>query len=154
LKAVPSSEWTLESLYTHLSALIAASDRKNGVRVDALESAITGQALAAKEAVEKAQTSLERRFENTNEWRATLNDVMGKMMVRTDFEAANSTLTAKTESMVEFVRERQNTMISRLQLIEGKASGIGATLTVIMSIFATVTALAVGLFQIIHLATH
>ena len=151
---MPSSEWTLESLYTHLSALIAASDRENALRVDALESAITGQALAAKEAVEKAQTSLERRFENTNEWRAALNDVISKMMVRTDFEAAHSTLTAKTESIVEFVRERQNSMISRLQLIEGKASGIGATLTVVMSIFATVTALAVGLFQIIHLAAH
>ena len=152
---MPSSEWTLESLYTHPSALIAASDRLNAIRVDALESTISAQALGAKEAVEKAQTSMERRFENTNEWRSALNDVMGKLMVRTDFEAAYSTLTAKTESMVEFVRERQNTMISRLQLIEGKAYGIGATLTVVMSIFATVAALAVGLFQIIHFAaTH
>jgi hypothetical protein len=151
---MPSCEWTLESLYTHLSALIAASNRENALRADALESTTTAQARAAKEAVEKAHTSMERRFENTNEWRSTLSDVMGKMMMRTDFDAAHSTLTAKTESMVEFVRERQNSMISRLQLIEGKASGIGATLTVIMSIFATVTALAVGLFQIVHLATH
>jgi hypothetical protein len=144
--------WTIESLYTHLSALIAAGGRENALQIGALAAITNGQASAAKEAVDKAQAIMERRFENTNEWRAALNDVMGKMMLRAEFDAAHSALTAKAESMVEFIRQKQNTVDSRVQLLEGKASGIGATLTVVLSVFATATALAVGLYQIVHLA--
>lgn len=60
----------------HLAQIMNERDSQYRQRFDAQEKAVAAALAAAKEAVVKAETASDRRFENTNEWRATVNDIL------------------------------------------------------------------------------
>jgi hypothetical protein len=54
---------------------------------------------AGAQAIARAQESLEKRFDNTNEWRATVETLQRGYMQRTEFDAVISSLNGKVETM-------------------------------------------------------
>ena len=98
---VPSGGWTLTTLADHLlstvSALLGEMDKRYEQRFRAQEKAtdtaflaqekaIQAALAAAKEAVSKAETAVEKRFDNTNEWRNAMNDRDRNQMPRIEIE--------------------------------------------------------------------
>jgi hypothetical protein len=114
------SEWTLDTLYIHLTTLIASNDTRYGQRFEAsqsalntaliaqktaMETALTAQKLAvdtaqaaADRAVTKAELAAEKRFESVNEFRNTLADQQRTLMPRSEAEILFKSLTDKIES--------------------------------------------------------
>jgi len=69
-----SEEWTISTLKEYLLTLIAANDKRYEDRFTAQKSEVAIALSAAEKAVVKAEVANERRFENTNEWRAVVSD--------------------------------------------------------------------------------
>jgi len=97
----PGEGWTLDSLAAHLvtvmTALLEETDKRYEQRFKAQETAtdkafiaqekaIQAALTAAKEAVIKAETAVEKRFDNTNEWRSTMQDRDRNQMPRVEIE--------------------------------------------------------------------
>ena len=114
------SEWTLETLYLHLTTLIEANDKRYSERFDAsqieqknafaaqqtaMQTALTAQKLAvdtaqaaAEKAVTKQEQASEKRFDSVNEFRNTLADQQRTLMPRTEAELLIKQLTEKIEA--------------------------------------------------------
>lgn len=83
---MPSIGWTLETLKEHLQALMTEGDRRNQQRFDGQEKAVAAALQAAKEAVTKAETAAEKRFDSVNEFRQQLSDQAASFMPRREAE--------------------------------------------------------------------
>ena len=59
-----------------LKDLMDERDKRYNAVAGAQEKAVSAALAAAKEAVIKAEAAADRRFENTNEWRQTVNDLL------------------------------------------------------------------------------
>lgn len=79
-------------------------DKRYQQRFEAQTKAIDAALLAAKEAVTKAETATEKRFESVNEFRQTLSDQAGTFVSRIEF----------------------NSLKERMDRGEGKSSGLSA----------------------------
>lgn len=66
-------------------------------------------------AVSKAETAIEKRLENTNEWRAAMSDRDQKLMPRSEYEAAEKGF-----------RTEIKTLTDRLNRSEGRGLGLQA----------------------------
>jgi hypothetical protein len=75
------------SLREHVLALLQQMELRYQQRFDAQTSAINAALQATKEAVIKAETATERRFESVNEFRQTLSDQAGTFISRTEFNS-------------------------------------------------------------------
>ncbi len=73
------------------------------VRFEAQEKAVAAALAAAKEAVVKAQTATDRRFENSNEWRNTVETLQRTYMPRTEALQLFNSLTEKVEAVQKFL---------------------------------------------------
>jgi hypothetical protein len=69
------------------------------VRFEAQGKAVDAALAAAKEAVIKAETSTEKRFENSNEWRNTVESLQRTYMPRTESEQQARTNAEKIEAL-------------------------------------------------------
>ncbi len=65
-----------------LNLIVNERDRQYGQRFDAQEKAVAAALAAAKEAVVKAETAAEKRFDSVNEFRNTLKDQAGTFITR------------------------------------------------------------------------
>ena len=123
------SGWTTDTLKENLEneidairSQIGESDRRYEQRFDAQEKATTVAITSAKEAVIKAETATEKRFESVNEFRAALGDQASKLLGRGEFSVAQKSLIEKIESLEK-----------RLNLREGATEGADKTLAYIIS---------------------
>lgn len=108
--------WCLSvPLKEHFEKLLAEKDRRDQQRFDASTSAIDFALNAAKEAVTKAESANERRFESVNEFRATLSDQAGTFISRLEFE-----------SMRDTTSERIRELTARVDRTEGRSTGLSA----------------------------
>jgi len=73
------------------------------VRFDAQEQAVQSALTSAKEAVTKAEMATERRFENSNEWRNTVETLQRTYMPRTEALQLFTSITEKVESVQKFL---------------------------------------------------
>jgi hypothetical protein len=116
----------LVSLKEHVLALIDLHERSTAQRFDdrdirfqqrfeAQTQAINAALLSTKEAVVKAETATERRFENVNEFRQTLSDQATQFVTRTEFDAVRVA-----------GEERIRDLTTRLDKAEGKSGGYNA----------------------------
>ena len=87
----------------------------------------------AKEAVDKAEAGVERRFSIANEWRASINDVITTRLSRDEYLTAHRAMVDKIDAAT-----------ARLLTIEGRSNGIGASLGVILSVGALLISLIIG----------
>lgn len=72
--------WNLDTLKEYFQALLAEVDKRNQQRFDSQEKAVAAALQAAKEAVTKAETAAEKRFDSVNEFRQQLSDQANSFM--------------------------------------------------------------------------
>jgi hypothetical protein len=129
--------WTLDTLYVHLSRVIAdlarlgdehikhvgltsstgfsEAELRNEQRFQAQEKAVTAAILAADRAVAKAESASEKRFDSVNEFRASMNDQANKFIPRTEAEQRMLSNSEKIDALG-----------NRLERIEGRGQGLNA----------------------------
>lgn len=103
------------SLSKQLDDRQSLTDRRNEERFVAGEKAVNAALIAAKEAVLKAETSADKRFESVNEFRQTLSDQTKTFISRVESEA-------KLESF----NNRLSDTVARLDKLEGRSIGMNA----------------------------
>lgn len=91
--------WTFETLLKHLVALIDANDKRYEQRFGDSKIAVDAALSAAKEAVVKAETASEKRFEGVNEFRAALGDQQRTLMPRIEAEVRMNVLDQKIAAL-------------------------------------------------------
>lgn len=77
-------------------------------------------------AITKAEMSTEKRFESVNEFRAQLGDQASRFLGRAEYYAAHNALVAKVEEQAKHQTERLTEINRRLDLNQGKSSGVNA----------------------------
>jgi len=92
-KTVSCAGWSLSTLYTHFTSLLKAQDERVAIALAAQkESAIAQKEavmvahLAAKEANNKAETGVDKRFNGVNELRGLVEDQQRTFMPRSECE--------------------------------------------------------------------
>jgi hypothetical protein len=94
--------WTIDSLHTHLISIIENNDEKYEQRFIASKESVNTALMSAQQAVSKAETAAEKRFDAVNEFRATLADQQRTLMPRAEaelmFESINERILLLTES--------------------------------------------------------
>jgi hypothetical protein len=71
-----TNNWTFKTLQEHLISIMDERDRLYDQRFVAQERSVDAAMISAREAVEKAERAVDRRLENTNEWRQVINDLV------------------------------------------------------------------------------
>jgi hypothetical protein len=103
--------WTVETVLTHLTALIESNDRRYEQRFVAQALATDAALAAAERAVLKAEASAERRFEGVNEFRATLADQQRNLIPRAEVDVIvrgiSEKMNALEKTMDGSIAERQ-----------------------------------------------
>lgn len=155
---VPVSDWTtgtlkilqdsniatlkelLESEICAIRKTISESDRRYEQRFDAQEKATMVAIGSAKEAVNKAETANERRFDAVNEFRGQLNDQANTFLPRSEYSARHETL-----------ENRVSEITDRLNRSEGQSKGSEITMG---RIYAAIAAVGVILGILVLLANN
>jgi multidrug resistance efflux pump len=81
------------------------------LQIASQKESVTIAMTAADRAVTKAEMSVEKRFENSNEWRNTVETLQRTYMPRTEFDQANTTVTDKINALTL----RQNSKDDRVR---------------------------------------
>jgi len=87
------------ALREYVDVRFGAQEKAVAAALAAQEKAVAAALAAAKEAVTKAETATERRFENSNEWRNTVETLQRTYMPRTESTQSNAALTEKIEAL-------------------------------------------------------
>ena len=106
------SGWTTDTLHSHLLSLMNERDRRYEQRF-----------ASAEQAVHVALAQTETRFENVNEWRGTVSDLLANAMPRPE-----------ADSRASSTDEKINALQSRLDRIEGKGLGVNAVWAVLVAV--------------------
>lgn len=114
-------------------------DTRYEQRYSAAVQAINLAVESARAAADKAETSVERRFGLTNEWRATTNDVISTRLSRDEYASSHGSLTTKIDDLT-----------ARVLMIEGQRGGIGSSITTIMMITSILLALGLGIINLMR----
>lgn len=107
------SERASVDVLEHVRALMEEADKRYQQRFDAQTKAIDAALQAAKEAVTKAETANDKRFESLNEMRGSLNDMVSTLMTRTE-----------SLSMHAATAEKIDHLSSRVDKSEGAGGGL------------------------------
>lgn len=99
--------WTLESLAQHMLTLISEHDKRYEERHQAQKELVALALVSAKEAVTKAETASDRRFEGVNEFRATLADQQRTLMPRQEVELLIKNMSSRLDSIDDTVQKSQ-----------------------------------------------
>lgn len=114
--------WTINTLRKHLIAMLSEMDKRNEQRFLAQESAVTAALAAAKEAVAKAESASEKRFENTNEWRQVITDRDQTFVPRREMDGRLESHAQKLDAQ----DEKLNSIENRLAQSQGRGSGLNS----------------------------
>lgn len=124
--------WTLETLKEHIQVLMTEADRRNQQRFEGQEKAVSAALQAQKEAVTKAETAAEKRFESVNEFRQQLSDQAASFMPRREAEQRLGVL---------------ETHVNRQGGKEDGSGRFGAVLVSVASLLIAAIAVAVAVFK-------
>lgn len=97
-----SSGWTVETLLE----LMNERDTRYNQRFEGQEKAVAVAIEGAKGASTKAENAMEKRFDNTNEWRAAMNDRDLKLLPRLEYDRAHIDLEKRLEEYKKNVDDR------------------------------------------------
>lgn len=93
---------------------------------------------AADRAVSKAEVAVEKRFENSNEWRTTVETLQRTYMPRTEWTQADKTLNDKVDVLTRRVDNRENVSrgsadsLTRILAAVAALAAVGALLLRVM----------------------
>lgn len=115
----PPPQYKEEMTTREIVALINERDRQYSQRFDAQQQAVKEAFAAAKEAVEKAEKSSEKRFDSVNEFRAQLKDQQLTFLPRTEYFANHKAL----EIAVKENADKLTVVTQRQYEDQGRSSG-------------------------------
>jgi cell pole-organizing protein PopZ len=124
-----------------ISDILNERDLRYQQRFEATAGEARVAAATAKNAVDKADRAIEKRFNITNEWRSSINDVISTRLSRDEYQSAHTALTEKLDDVT-----------ARILRVEGRSSGIGTSLGVILSVGALLISIIFGTLGIINIA--
>ena len=130
---VETLQLLIEANDRRLNDLMAERDLRHQQRYMASSEALDAALGCAKDAITKAEAAYEKRFDNTNQWKQTFSELSGKMVTRMEYSSAYDALKDKIEEVS-----------GRIKVIEGKSTGIGASLGVVMAVAALLISLMFG----------
>jgi len=133
------SEEETVTLRDFMLELLKAADRRYEERFKAQREALTVALTAAEKAVLKAEAATDKRFENVNEFRASLNDMANRMMPRLETEQRFEEMTDKLAGLATAASQREAKSIGIYAgwgYIVGAVSFVISVISVFYPIFA------------------
>ncbi len=118
------SGWTVDTSRQDLLRIINDLEKYVERRFTDQDKAVQAALLAAKEAVLKAETASEKRFESVNEFRKTLSDQTASFLPRPEYDANHKALEDKIDTKTKATDDKIQTLTDRLNVREGKSTGI------------------------------
>jgi hypothetical protein len=122
------------SLREYFEQLLREYDLRYQQRFDASQEGIRQALQSAKEAVVKAETAMERRFDNTNEWRKTFEDLANRKLGRDEYMAAHEAVVEKIAVLEKRANMKEGTQAGMAVIITGLIAG-AAAIVALISIF-------------------
>jgi hypothetical protein len=125
------SGWTTDTIKYHFDELRRTDLSNIEKRFDLAEKAVQQALLSADKASGKADAAMEKRFDNTNEWRGTLEDVTAKMMPRAEAQA----LIKAQEDKIEDLRGTRRAGVTSIgTMVLGAAIVIGVLVQIVIAV--------------------
>lgn len=124
-----SPGWTLDTAVIHLEAKITAQGALFDTRLLDQAKAVEVALSDARRSSDRAQATADDRSAQQNEWRATLIDLSRDMLPRAEYNRAHTDLDGRVQ-----------TLGSRIEKLEGQKTGSATTITLVLSIIATLLA--------------
>jgi hypothetical protein len=135
-KAFGSAKEDVSKAEMRVNDLLTERNLRDQQRYEASRDALHAALSSAKEAVTKAEAAYEKRFDTNNEWKQTFSELSSKMVTRTEYSSAHEALKDKIEEVG-----------GRIKVIEGKSTGIGASLGVVLAVAALLISMAFGVIN-------
>ncbi len=149
--AAGASTATDVSLREYLTALISAAEKRSDARFDAMKDMVEAAFETSKEAVAKAETSVDKRLEGMNEFRDQLSDQATRFVTNDQLMA----LADKLEASINRNREDLDGLSKRIDLREGAIAGSRITWGSMAALIAGVgTIIAIIAVLASYLANH
>jgi len=104
-----------------IAAAMAAAEKAVAAALVAADKLTSAAFISAKEALAEAQTSLAAYKEAANEWRETLNDLIAKMMLRPEIEAADRATLKAVSDLKETGDVKLKALETRVAVLEGQS---------------------------------
>ena len=120
------SGWTVDTLHVWVKTVTDERDRRYEQRFEAQEKATQTAIESARIATNKAEQAIEKRLENTNEWRQAMNDRDVKLLPRIEYDRAHVDLEKRFEEYKKSMDDRISTISSAMLRAEGRGSGLNA----------------------------
>lgn len=135
-------EWTLDTLYIHINAVIGALDRRVNEKFGDTSTALNAALTAAEKAVIKAEVSTEKRFEAVNEFRGQLADQARTLMPR-----------AEAEARIDSIQKLVDDLSSKSDVSEGRVRGNAATYGLLIAVITVIIAVVTVIVLLSHSKT-
>jgi hypothetical protein len=116
-----------------LVKLLEERDRRYNQRSVAQDDAVKAALATSKEAVVKAESATEKRFDSVNEFRQTLSDQATNFLSRNEYFASHKAL----EDKVSALADRLSTDES---VAKGRVAGVGSVGTLVLGAFVIISA--------------
>lgn len=120
------SGWTTDTLHVWVRTVMDERDRRYEQRFAAQEKATEVAVAGAREAGIKAENAIEKRLENTNEWRDAMNDRDRNLLPRQEYDRAHIDLEKRLEEYKKAMDERLSRITEHQKQNEGRALGLNA----------------------------
>ena len=143
--------WTLDTLNSYITAILDERDKRYHERFEAQQHELMAALLAqkesanaaisaAKDAVTKAETANDKRFDSVNEFRAALADQQTTLLTKMEYATAHETLVTQINALSgriadsatrheaemahKVLTDRLNDIAARIDRIEGVSTGV------------------------------
>jgi hypothetical protein len=144
-------EWNIPTLEKHLRDLLEAQGRQLAAEIVAIRELAVERMLrydegfaAEREAANKAEQVLQRWQSNANEWPGALSDNARENISRKEYEAKHQILIEKIDGL----RTTVEGVDRRATILEGRSSGVGASVNVVLAIISLLISVTVGMVAI------
>ena len=123
------SGWSVDTLKAHFDTLRTTDQDTINRRFISAEQAVKQALDNADKASTKADSAMEKRFDNTNEWRGTLEDLAGRMMPR---QEAQALINAQNDKIDDLRGTRRTGVASVGALVVGAAVVLAVIVQIIV----------------------
>lgn len=118
--------WNVEATRQYLLAVIAANDQRYQEHFTANDRRYQERFDSQAEATRKAEAASEHRFDGVNEFRGQLRDQAATFIPRLEYDTRQAALAEIVRASLASLDERLTGLLSRLDRIEGKSTGLNA----------------------------
>ena len=121
--------WEIDTLKEYVDSRVEAQDKSQAAAV-----------LAIKEAVDKANTASEKRFEGVNEFRNTLSDQQKTLLTRDEYLLQHTSLERRMQDLTD-----------RINVMSGKSQGFNGGWAILTGAIGMAAAAGAIIYYLAHL---